>query len=103
MDISVLSNSVSSVFTQYKTDEMRSNTAYEAQTSFASVLKETISEINTAQNASSDLTQKLALGQDVSLEDVMITAQKASITLEAAMQFRNKAIEAYQEMMRISM
>ena len=103
MDISALSNSVSSIFTENKAEIKGSITPYEAQSSFASVLKESISEINNAQQASSEITQKLALGHDVSLEDVMITAQKASITLEAAIQFRNKAIEAYQEMMRISM
>lgn len=103
MEISAMSNSVSSVLAKNQADETRSTTAFEAQASFASVLKETISEINATQQASSELTQQLALGKDVSLEDVMITAQKASITLEAAMQFRNKAIDAYQEMMRISM
>lgn len=103
MDISSLSNSVSSIFTQNITETKESITPYEAQSSFATVLKETISEINSTQQASSEMTQKLALGHDVNLEDVMITAQKASITLEAAIQFRNKAIEAYQEMMRISM
>jgi len=34
---------------------------------------------------------------------VMITAQKASITMQTALEIRNKAVEAYQEMMRMQM
>ena len=97
-----LNNAVSSVFTQ-TAPKSTSTTPYEAQNSFASVLKKSIEEINTTQQESAAMTQKLVLGEDVDLHNVMITSQKASITLQAAMEVRNKAIEAYQEMMRISM
>ena len=97
-----LTNAVSSVFTQ-KGPKSIDTTPYEAQTSFASVLKKSIEEINLAQQESASMTQKLALGKDVDLHNVMIASQKASITLQAAMEVRNKAVEAYQEMMRINM
>jgi len=43
----------------------------------------------------------MALGENVELHDVMIASQKASITLQATMEVRNKVVEAYQEIMRM--
>ncbi|MEO4053527.1 flagellar hook-basal body complex protein FliE [Solibacillus sp. CAU 1738] len=79
-----------------------SATPYEAQQSFAQSLKNAISEVNAQQIQSDIKTEKLINGGDVDLHDVMITAQKASITLNATMEIRNKAVEAYQEIMRMS-
>lgn len=76
-------------------------TPYEAQQSFASTLKDAISKINEQQIQSDALTNKLITGGDVELHEVMIAAQKATITLNAAIEIRNKAVEAYQEMMRM--
>ncbi|MCM3386747.1 flagellar hook-basal body complex protein FliE [Ureibacillus chungkukjangi] len=77
-------------------------TPFEAQQSFASTLKDAIASVNTQQVQSDVMTQKLINGEDVDLHEVMITAQKASVTLNATMEVRNKAIEAYQEIMRMS-
>jgi flagellar hook-basal body complex protein FliE len=76
-------------------------TPFEAQKSFSSVLKESINKVNEAQVQSDVMTGKLARGENVDLHQVMITAQKASITLQATMEIRNKVVEAYQEMMRM--
>ena len=50
---------------------------------------------------SDTLTEKLALGQEVDLHEVMIASQKANITMQLTLEIRNKAVEAYQEMMRM--
>jgi len=72
------------------------------QNSFASFLKESINNVNQAQNESDVLTNKLARGENVDLSQVMIASQKASITMQATLEIRNKAVEAYQEIMRMS-
>jgi flagellar hook-basal body complex protein FliE len=77
-------------------------TPYEAQQSFASVFKESIKKVNEAQVTSDKLTEKLAKGENVDLHQVMIASQKASITMQAALEVRNKVVEAYQEMMRMN-
>lgn len=77
------------------------HTPYEAQKSFASVLKQSIENLNHSQLQSDVLTEKLARGEDVDLHQVMIASQKASITMQATLEVRNKVIEAYQEMMRM--
>ena len=77
-------------------------TPYEAQQSFANSLKEAISKVNDQQITSDTYTQKLIKGENVELHEVMIASQKASITLNATIEVRNKVIEAYQEIMRMS-
>lgn len=79
---------------------LKSSTS-EAQQNFGDYLKTAINEVNADQVQSDVLTQKLALGQDVELHDVMIAAQKASISLNATMEVRNKVVEAYQEIIRM--
>ena len=74
---------------------------YESQQKFGTFLKEAISDTNALQVQSDVMTEKLVRGEDVDLHNVMITAQKASISLNATMEVRNKVIEAYQEIMRM--
>lgn len=76
-------------------------TSFESQKSFGTFLKDAIQEVNVKQIESDTMTQKLILGEDVDLHNVMITAQKASIALNATMEMRNKVIEAYQEIIRM--
>ncbi|MDQ0206348.1 flagellar hook-basal body complex protein FliE [Alkalicoccobacillus murimartini] len=73
----------------------------EAQASFKAALSNALSEVNTMQNESSKKTEDLALGKPVELHDVMITGQKASVSLQATIEVRNKVVEAYQEIMRM--
>jgi len=91
----------SQIFQSNNTKIMPSSTPYEAQKSFASVLKNSIEKVNDAQFQSDQLTNKLAKGGNVDLHEVMIASQKASVTLQATIEIRNKVIEAYQEVMRM--
>ena len=73
-----------------------------AQQQFANTLKEAIASVNEHQKTSDTMTQKLINGGDVDLFEVMVAAQKASVTLNTTIEVRNKAVEAYQEIMRMS-
>ncbi|WP_029498233.1 flagellar hook-basal body complex protein FliE [Kurthia huakuii] len=70
--------------------------------SFSTMLKDAINQVNETQATSDVYTNKLVNGQDVELHDVMIASQKANVTLNTALSIRNKAVEAYQEVMRMS-
>lgn len=74
---------------------------YEAQKSFTSFLKESLDKVNESQIESDKLTEKMALGQNVDLHQVMIASQKSSVAMQLTLEVRNKAVEAYQEMMRM--
>jgi len=73
----------------------------DAQAQFASVLKDAIENVNDTQNISDKQTTKLAAGNVDDLHNVMIAAQKASITLETTVQVQRKVIDAYNEIMRM--
>lgn len=67
---------------------------------FADALKASLDQINQVQNHAEKLGKNFALGDDsVSLSDVMIASQKASISFQATVQVRNKLVSAYETMM----
>ena len=69
--------------------------------SFADTLKEAVSSVNAAQKESDVKMQELATGKTHNIHDVMLSAEKADISLRLMTQVRNKIIEAYQEVMKM--
>ena len=49
------------------------------------------------------MTEALASGQAPDLHSVTIAAEKATLSFQLAVQVRNKALEAYQEIMRMQL
>ena len=73
-----------------------------AKVNFADALQQSLAEVSGAQNASGELSKKFTLGDDsVSLSDVMVSMQKASIGFQATVQVRNKLVSAYHEIMNM--
>lgn len=77
------------------------NTPHNVQQQFSQMLNDAIQKVNDTQVASDRETEKLINGQTTNLHDVMITAEKAAVTLQVSLEVRNKIIEAYQEVMRM--
>jgi flagellar hook-basal body complex protein FliE len=69
--------------------------------SFASVLKESLTEVNKMQQEADKAITALATGEKVSLHDTMIAMEQADVSFRLMMQVRNKIVEAYQEILRI--
>ncbi|NJP36357.1 flagellar hook-basal body complex protein FliE [Alkalicoccus luteus] len=76
-------------------------TPAQAGNSFSTWLNDAVGNLNETRAASDVKTEAMARGEDVDLHQVMIAGQKASIALETTVEVRNKAIEAYQEIMRM--
>ncbi|MEI7531562.1 MAG: flagellar hook-basal body complex protein FliE [Betaproteobacteria bacterium] len=71
---------------------------------FASALKSSLDQVNTRLNKAEQLGKSFALGDDsVSLSDVMIAGQKASISLQTSVQVRNKLVSAYHDIMNMQL
>ncbi len=70
-------------------------------TSFIDTLGNAINEINRLQKNADDATTKLALGEPIDIHTVMLAAEEANLSLQLAIQVRNKLVEAYQEIMRM--
>ena len=67
---------------------------------FADHLVASVNQINQVRNQSAQKVENFTLGkQDVSLNDVMVDMQKASLSLQIGIQVRNKLVSAYQEIM----
>lgn len=99
MTISI--NNVSQISDSARLQSKPAVTPGEAQATFADSLKGAIENLNEIQMESDSKTEALATGNIDDLHDVMITAQKASITLETTVQVQKKVIDAYNEIMRM--
>ena len=62
---------------------------------------ELVSKVNDIQVKSDKAVQGLASGENKNLNEVMIEVEKASISFQFMSQVRNKALDAYQEVMRM--
>lgn len=68
--------------------------------SFSQVLKEKLDVVNDKQIESDIATQKMIRGEDIAIHDVMLIGEEAKVSLQLAMQVRNKLVEAFQEINR---
>ncbi|MER3472489.1 MAG: flagellar hook-basal body complex protein FliE [Armatimonadota bacterium] len=73
----------------------------DAVPSFSETLRSVFERMNQMQNDSAELARQFAVGETDDLVQVVTAAEEASITLQMAVQVRNKVIEAYQEIMRM--
>lgn len=72
-----------------------------AKQSFLDVLKSTVEETNAAAQKGNEAIQKLYTGEAKNLHEVMIATEQADISIRMLVQMRNKAMEAYNEIMRM--
>ena len=72
-----------------------------AVTGAGKFFSELVSKVNDMQVKSDKSIQGLASGENKNLHEVMIEVEKASISFQFMTQVRNKAIDAYQEIMRM--
>jgi flagellar hook-basal body complex protein FliE len=69
-------------------------------TAFDSLLQG-LENLNTQLHAGEAATSQLALGQADNLHQIMIDGEQTRLTFELMLAVRNKALEAYQELMRM--
>ncbi|MDW6093508.1 flagellar hook-basal body complex protein FliE [Vibrio rhizosphaerae] len=69
---------------------------------FGDLLSKAINNVNGLQQTSSNLQTRFDRGDEgVSLSDVMIARNKASVAFDATVQVRNKLVDAYKELMNM--
>lgn len=81
--------------------QVAENPVERASTGFGQIIKETISKTIEAEAQGDKAIESLASGQAKNLHEVMISVEKADISLKMLVQFRNKALQAYEEVMRM--
>ena len=70
-------------------------------TGFGAALSRALSEVNEMQLQSRDAAVAVASGKPVDTAQMVVAVEKANISLQFAIQVRNKFLEAYQELMRM--
>lgn len=65
--------------------------------SFKSLLNDKLNEVNQQQVDSENATEDFINGKDIDIHQVMLSAEEAKMSIEMAVQVRNKIVEAYQQ------
>lgn len=68
---------------------------------FLDTLKEKMNDVNDKQIESENLTQKFIKGEEEDVHKVMLATEEAKLSLELAVQIRNKLVDAYGEFNRM--
>ncbi|MDH5392545.1 MAG: flagellar hook-basal body complex protein FliE [Gammaproteobacteria bacterium] len=69
---------------------------------FSNLLKQSIDSVNETQMTAAQLTTAFEKGDpDITLPEVMVALEKASVSFQAMTQVRNKLLSAYQEVMNM--
>src|SRR5436190_24100618 len=69
---------------------------------FGDVLKQAVDSLGQLGKQADVSTTKLAAGDPIDIHEVMLNTEQASLGFSMALQVRNKLVDAYQEIMRMS-
>lgn len=81
--------------------ETQGRTAAAAAMPFEGMMRAMVEQTSVLDNKASQAVTGVMNGQGVEVHDAMIATQKADIAFELALQVRNKAVAAYQQMMNM--
>lgn len=79
------------------------NKAGNVDTGFGDVLKKSIDSVNKGLQEADQLSQGLAAGQHGNIHETMIAIEKAGISFRLMTKMQQKAIQTYQDIMRIQL
>ncbi len=83
--------------------EKAGEAAGKTEPDFQKVLDQAIQEVNSQRKASTQARNDFAAGKISNIHDVIITAEKAGISLRMTMEIRNKIVDSYKEIMRMQL
>jgi flagellar hook-basal body complex protein FliE len=68
---------------------------------FGDTITSALEAVSDAEFHADALAQDVAVGGETSVQQLMVAMTKASLSVDLLVQVRNKAVEAYQEVMRM--
>jgi flagellar hook-basal body complex protein FliE len=80
---------------------IESATAPKAAEGFGNTISSALEAVSNAELAADTIAQDIATGGEASVQELMTSMTKAQLSVDLLVQVRNKAIEAYQEIMRM--
>lgn len=70
---------------------------------FGAILEAAVARVESSGAAASRSMEQFISGESTDLHSVALATQKASLDFEMLLQVRNKAVQAYQEVMRLQL
>lgn len=71
------------------------------QTSFGDTLRDAIGKVDASQQAADEQVEAYVAGEQDDLHEVMIAMNQAKLSFQLMTEVRNRALETYQELMRM--
>ena len=82
-------------------NELNKTPNKKSESSFKSIFSNALESYTQAENKVDEDIYKLSVGESDDLHNLMINTQKAELSLDLVLQLRNKALDAYNEIMRM--
>ena len=99
--LNVTKNSALNQSTQINDGTIDSGKQQGGKASFSDMLKDTIKEVNQTQKTADKLSTEVASGKSDNIQETMLAMTQAELSFNLMVPVRNKALEAYQEIMRM--
>ncbi|ODA42522.1 flagellar hook-basal body complex protein FliE [Desulfosporosinus sp. BG] len=96
-------NPITSASLESKPDISSGDGAQKAGTDFAKFLNDALSQVNALQKNADTASMQLATGKVQDMSEVMVALEKASLSLSLTVSVRDKALDAYNQVMRMQM
>ena len=81
--------------------EMKIDNNRDKGAGFGQMLNDAVNKVDQAQKTANDAINDLAVGRSNRIHETMMRAEEAGISLRMLLQVRNKALDAYNEIMRM--
>ena len=87
-----------------KKQEPKSAKAFDnlGNVSFEELVSSSMKQVNKLQLESDDMVRKLAVGDVDDISEVVLASSRAEVALKMFMELRNKFVEAYQQLSRMT-
>lgn len=95
--------------TSFATDTILENKVRESkdnkdnELSFSSYLQGKLDDVNKLQMKAEESTKALIKGENIEIHQVLLNTEEAQLSLQLAIEMRNKLVEAYQELNRLQL
>ncbi len=96
MNISSISDSIGSI-----ANAKNNQTKVQSDNSFEQMLNKAISEVNQTQVEGYKAMEGIATGKVTNLQEAVQKIEEAELSLKLALEVKNKAVNAYKEVMRM--
>lgn len=97
MDVSSISSSIGSLGLNNNTVKIEQS----GDKSFQNMLNDAITEVNNEQVKGYDSMQGIATGKVTNLQEAVQKIEEADLSMKLALEVKNKALNAYKEIMRM--